>query len=69
MPQWAQLLPSIPRLAHRALVAAGERREERVEDRLLARMVAEQRRIRLALWVASALLAALVAIEAWRTFG
>jgi ubiquinone biosynthesis protein len=69
MPQWAQLLPSIPRLAHRALVAAGERRDERVEDRLLARMIVEQRRIRLALWAASALLAALVGIEAWRAFG
>jgi ubiquinone biosynthesis protein len=69
MPQWAQLLPSLPRLAHRALAVAGERREERADEELLRRILVEQRRIRAALWTGTALVAALVAIEAWRHWG
>jgi ubiquinone biosynthesis protein len=67
--QWAQLLPAIPRLAHRALVAAGQRREDDTGARLLGQLVREQRRIRAAAWVGVALLAALLALQAWQTFG
>ncbi|MFN7644777.1 MAG: ubiquinone biosynthesis regulatory protein kinase UbiB [Burkholderiales bacterium] len=66
MPQWAQLLPSIPRLAHRALTAAGERRDDRVQEKLLAQIVREQRGIRRALWVGLVLLAAIAGLQAWR---
>ena len=63
--QWAQLVPAIPRLAYRALVAAGARREDDTGARLLAELVREQRRVRFALWVGVALLAALLALQAW----
>jgi ubiquinone biosynthesis protein len=66
MPQWAQLLPSIPRLAHRALTAAGERRDDRAQEKLLAQIVREQRGIRRVLWVGVALLAALAGLQVWR---
>jgi ubiquinone biosynthesis protein len=69
MPQWAQLLPALPRLAHRALVAAGERREDPEDTRLLRQLVREQRGVRNALWAVAAMLAGLlglVAVEAWR---
>ncbi|MEI7446024.1 MAG: ubiquinone biosynthesis regulatory protein kinase UbiB [Burkholderiales bacterium] len=68
LPQWAQLLPSIPRLAHRALAAAGERRDDAVQAKLLEPLVREQRRTRRGLWAGVALLAVLVAIEAWRAW-
>ncbi|MCX7230154.1 MAG: ubiquinone biosynthesis regulatory protein kinase UbiB [Burkholderiales bacterium] len=66
MPQWAQLLPSIPRLAHRALTAAGERRDDRAQEKLLAQIVREQRGIRRALWVGLVLLATIAGLQAWR---
>jgi ubiquinone biosynthesis protein len=64
--QWAQLLPAIPRLAHRALSVAAARREDPSRDRLLRDLVREQRRTRGALWLVVALLAALVALQGWR---
>jgi ubiquinone biosynthesis protein len=66
IPQWAQLLPSIPRLAHRALTAAGERRDDRAQEKLLAQIVREQRGIRRALWVGLVLLATIAGLQAWR---
>ena len=66
--QWAQLLPSIPRLAHRALVAAGEPRGDPAADRLLRELVREQRRMRRALWLLALLLAALVLVQGWHLF-
>jgi ubiquinone biosynthesis protein len=67
-PQWAQSLPSIPRLAHRALALAGERRDDAAQARLLEQLVLEQRRSRRGLWAGVALLAVLVALEAWRAW-
>jgi ubiquinone biosynthesis protein len=66
IPQWAQLLPAVPRLAHRALVRAGEPRDDAARDALLARLVREQRGLRKATWAAALAVAALAAIEAWR---
>ena len=59
MPRWAQLLPSIPRLAHRALVAAGEQRDDRAEQRVQLLLVREVRSLRRVLIVATTLLAIL----------
>jgi len=67
--QWAQLLPAIPRLAHRALTVAGARHDDPARDRLLRQMVREQRRTRTALWIGVLLLAALVAMQGWRLLG
>jgi ubiquinone biosynthesis protein len=64
--QWAQLLPSIPRLAHRALSLAAARRDDPGRDRLLRELVREQRRTRGAVWAVAVLLAALVAVQGWR---
>ena len=66
IPQWAQLLPAVPRLAHRALARAGEPREDAARDALLARLVREQRSLRKATWAAALAVAVLAAIEAWR---
>jgi ubiquinone biosynthesis protein len=63
--QWAQLLPSIPRLAHRALAAAAVRREDPLTERMLRQLVREQRRTRGAIWAVALLLAALVAMQGW----
>jgi len=49
--QWAQLLPSVPRLAHRALALAAERRDDPPYEKLLRQMIREQRRTRRTLWL------------------
>jgi len=59
--QWAQLLPALPRLAHRALATIGERRDPGLETRLLQQMVREQRGIRRALWTLAAAASVLAA--------
>ena len=64
--QWVQLLPSIPRLAHRALSVASESRHEGSLDReLLAQLVREQRRTRLVLWALLLLVAAVIGLQVW----
>jgi ubiquinone biosynthesis protein len=64
--QWVQLLPSIPRLAHRALSVAGEARHGGDHNReLLAQLVREQRRTRSALWALVLLVAALIGLQVW----
>ena len=63
-PTWANLLPQLPRLAHRALA---EDRLKRIEDRLEALVVEERRRTR-AVRVVAWLLAAGAALAAWFAF-
>jgi ubiquinone biosynthesis protein len=64
--QWVQLLPSIPRLAHRALSVAGEARHDGDHNReLLAQLVREQRRTRSALWALVLLVAAVIGLQVW----
>ena len=64
--QWVQLLPSIPRLAHRALSVASESRHEGGLDReLLAQLVREQRRTRSVLWALLLLVAAVIGLQVW----
>lgn len=65
LPRWAQLLPALPRLAHRALETAVEGREANAQTRLLAKLVAEQRRTRLGLWMGVAALAVAVGVQVW----
>jgi ubiquinone biosynthesis protein len=62
--QWAQLIPSLPRLAHRALVRAGEPADGQATELLLRELLHEQRWLRRAAWVAVLLLTALVAMLA-----
>jgi ubiquinone biosynthesis protein len=64
--QWVQLLPSIPRLAHRALSVASESRHEGGHEReLLAQLVREQRRTRSALWALVLLVAVVIGLQLW----
>ena len=44
--QWAQLLPSVPRLAHRALLHASEASNAPQMQALIKELVREQRRTR-----------------------
>ena len=60
-PTWANLLPQLPRLAHRALA---EDRLKRIEDRLEALVVEERRRtraVRVVAWLLAACVAAALA--------
>jgi ubiquinone biosynthesis protein len=59
--QWAQLLPAVPRLAHRALVQAAESSAAPDWRPLVQELVREQRRTRRALW-AGALIAGLALV-------
>jgi ubiquinone biosynthesis protein len=54
-PRYAQLLPELPRLLHRALQPRGA-----VEQRLIETLIAEQRRTQRQIWILAALAAALV---------
>jgi ubiquinone biosynthesis protein len=63
--QWVQLLPSLPRLAYRALQQAGERRDDPPAERLLRQLVHEQRHIRRTLRLLAALAAGALALAAW----
>jgi len=58
-PTWANLLPQLPRLAHRALA---EDRLGRIEQKLDAALAENRRRTRVG-WVIAALLAALVTLQ------
>jgi ubiquinone biosynthesis protein len=60
-PTWANLLPQLPRLAHRALA---EDRLKRIEDRLEA-LVAEERRRTRAVRAVAWLLGACAAVALW----
>jgi ubiquinone biosynthesis protein len=62
-PTWANLLPQLPRLAHRALA---EDRLTRIE-RKLETLAAEERRRTRAVWAIAWLLAAGAAAVLWRT--
>ncbi|MFZ9407857.1 MAG: ubiquinone biosynthesis regulatory protein kinase UbiB [Burkholderiaceae bacterium] len=59
--QWAQLLPSVPRLAHKALQRAAEPSATPEWMPLMQQLVAEQRRTRRVLW-AGAVLAGLALV-------
>ena len=63
--QWAQLLPSMPRLAHRALMRAGEPRTDAPYEAMLRQLVREQRRTRIALWVVVITVAVLIGLQIW----
>jgi len=64
--QWVQLLPSIPRLAHRALSVASEaRRDGGLDPELLTQLIREQRRTRSALWALVLLVAAAIGLQVW----
>jgi ubiquinone biosynthesis protein len=64
--QWVQLLPSIPRLAHRALSVASEaRRDGGLDSELLTQLIREQRRTRSALWVLVVLAAGAIGLQIW----
>jgi ubiquinone biosynthesis protein len=63
--QWAQLLPSVPRLAHRALMRAGEPRTDAPYEAMLRQLVREQRRTRIALWVVVITVAILIGLQIW----
>jgi ubiquinone biosynthesis protein len=63
--QWAQLLPSMPRLAHRALMRAGEPRTNAPYEAMLRQLVREQRRTRIALWVVVITVAILIGLQIW----
>jgi ubiquinone biosynthesis protein len=63
--QWAQLLPSVPRLAHRALMRAGEPRTNAPYEAMLRQLVREQRRTRIALWVVVITVAILIGLQIW----
>ena len=59
--QWAQLLPSVPRLAHKALVRAAEPPVAPEWAPLMQQLVREQQRTRRALW-AGAVIAGLALV-------
>ena len=64
--QWVQLLPSIPRLAHRALSVASEgRRDGGLDSELLTQLIREQRRTRSALWALVVLTAGAIGLQVW----
>ncbi len=64
--QWVQLLPSIPRLAHRALSVASEARGDGgLDNALLTQLIREQRRTRAALWALVLLVAAAIGLQVW----
>jgi ubiquinone biosynthesis protein len=59
--QWSELLPQLPRLAHRALLRLSEPGHAKAIERQLARLEREHRRMRRDLWVvALAVLGALL---------
>jgi hypothetical protein len=61
-----QLLPSIPRLAHRALSVASEgRRDGGLDSELLTQLIREQRRTRSALWALVVLTAGAIGLQVW----
>ena len=63
--QWAQLLPAMPRLAHRALLNASQTRTDPPYETMLRQLVREQRRTRIALWLVVAVVSGLIAVQLW----
>jgi len=62
--QWAHLVPTLPRLAYRALQRAAERPDQAPLERLLQQLLHEQRRARRAQWTLAALAGAALALAA-----
>jgi ubiquinone biosynthesis protein len=63
--QWAQLLPSVPRLAHRALTVAGGSHSEVPYEAVLRELVREQRRTRRVLLAALCVGLVAVGLQVW----
>jgi ubiquinone biosynthesis protein len=64
--RWAQLMPTLPRLAHRALSLAGTPPDPGPDQTFFPQLLREQRRQRVALRVVAGCLLALLALEMWR---
>ncbi len=65
-PQWAQLVPQIPRLVHTALQKSVEDESGRRMEKLLERMAREQRDLRRRIGWLALLVVLLGVLELWR---
>jgi ubiquinone biosynthesis protein len=63
--RWPQLLPQLPRLAHAALEKQARPQRDPVQEALLARMVAEQRRTQRWIRIFALLLLAILLVQSW----
>jgi len=66
--QWAQLLPALPRLVHRALARAADPPQNPAVEALLLQLVREQRRTRAVGWVAVLALGVLAGWAIWTSW-